>query len=557
MSDTPISQSSPAPASQDDNLRPKSVATTAAKTVLVTVHGTGAGDVANTGSQWWQLKSPFEQEVGKRLDLARGGVIVDTHQWKLGPNEESERRQAGRRLFEKLRAYDRAGQDYYLIGHSHGGSVIYNALLYSIGRKEPLERLKQWCTVGTPFLDYRPNKRLHDRLGNTGLTIYATGVGALLFAVLLMAMSLTGATPFWNKINEILGAHRFVGLYVPLTILFVLYGLACVGALYASVRLRGGWYTSKQKQAVEKVYGERWLGLWHGDDEAISALSNIRYIKGDIIPSTFLVPFVAAAPLLLTIAAVLYVAWLMLASPSEPPKFVTSFMQDLKGQVSAMDNTLGSSFSPANIAGLARMFGILVAIIASLTAVYVGVASLVVFLIAVIVGWIGMPLARLLDGLVWSSIRKRAWGDDMVREDLWMVASVPPEFRRSFQPLPKSIAAQLSENSEKNAVITLTRVRELLGMTKRRSSEGELRADLAKHLQWKELIHTTYFDNQDFINLLTYALHRAGLAPLAVGFWQEGVINAVRQSLAEIEAAPTTTGQSVRSAGVAVQADDE
>ena len=114
-----------------------------------------------------------------------------TFTWKMtrddkaeyGPNSESGRRAAGEGLHGLLKSYDAAGRDYYLLGHSHGGSVIYNALLHSVAKDAPLQRLKAWCTVGTPFLDYQPNRRLYSRLSTTGLTLYSTAIGALLFAL--------------------------------------------------------------------------------------------------------------------------------------------------------------------------------------------------------------------------------------------------------------------------------------------------------------------------------------------------------------------------------------
>jgi len=53
---------------------------------LVTVHGTGAGQEANAGEQWWQLGSPFQEELAKRLQLDPARVEIVPFQWADGPN---------------------------------------------------------------------------------------------------------------------------------------------------------------------------------------------------------------------------------------------------------------------------------------------------------------------------------------------------------------------------------------------------------------------------------------------------------------------------------------
>ena len=45
-----------------------------------------------------------------------------------GENSERSRIKAGRDLLEYLLALESAGRGYHLIGHSHGGSVIWHAL---------------------------------------------------------------------------------------------------------------------------------------------------------------------------------------------------------------------------------------------------------------------------------------------------------------------------------------------------------------------------------------------------------------------------------------------
>ena len=109
---------------------PDAAKPTGKKIKLITVHGTGAGDTSPTGDKWWQLGSAFLREFQKRIDLDPARVEVVPFQWDDGPNSEHHRRVAGRNLFKLVLDLEKAGTEYHLIGHSHGGSVIYNMLLH-------------------------------------------------------------------------------------------------------------------------------------------------------------------------------------------------------------------------------------------------------------------------------------------------------------------------------------------------------------------------------------------------------------------------------------------
>ncbi|MGV2340800.1 MAG UNVERIFIED_CONTAM: hypothetical protein LVR18_44725 [Planctomycetaceae bacterium] len=83
-----------------------------------------------------------------------------------GENSERCRRKAGRRLHEHLdrvaRQCEKRNQKLHVVAHSHGGSVLFEAL--QLDRKQsrqiapsstPIQRtLKTWVTVATPFLKF-------------------------------------------------------------------------------------------------------------------------------------------------------------------------------------------------------------------------------------------------------------------------------------------------------------------------------------------------------------------------------------------------------------------
>ncbi len=465
---------------------------------LVTVHGTGAGHKECTGERWWQRNSPFLGELAKRLHLDPSRVEIVPFHWELGPNSESGRRAAGQALYEKLKGYDDAGADYHVVGHSHGGSVIYDALLHSVAKGQPFERLKSWCTIGTPFLDYNANRFLFSRLGTTGLTLYAMAIGVLIFGAALLVRGM------WFEGPTVEPGRFFFALVLPLSLIALGFGGACLAFLYSVERIRGGTHPQDRKKKTAALYKDRWLGLWHRDDEAISALSNVQYVKGAIVPSTFLQPFVAIAQVLMTVLlSAVVVVWAL------PPLW--QFMVESWPQIMNLEGD--------SALGYLMVILVAIAVLAVVAAIYMAVASAVVAILKLLARGIGWPLSKVIDNLVWSSIRQQAWGDDRQGEGVSQVGSHPPEFAATFEPLPAAVADEVSRFSEKHAILTLTKVREVLGMTRTPKTAPDMRAQLSEQLNWRELIHTTYFEIPQFTDLIAYGLHRAGLAPLKQDFW--------------------------------------
>ena len=269
-------------------------------------------------------------------------------------------------------------------------------------------------------------------------------------------------------------------------------------------RIRGEWHTQKHKKAAAQLYAVRWIGLWHREDEAISALSNVKHVSAPVIPSTFLMPFAAVAPVLFTVMAALYLGYDIMTSRAS-----TFALLNLTGN---WDAALRSFFRELT-GGIRLQWELTFSLIwIGLMAAYIGITYIATILLKPLAGWLGIPLARIINSLVWASVRQGAWGDDMVREGVSEIGSHPPEFGRMFESLPDAVADPLRRHSEKHAILTLQKVREVLGVTRNPQTAPDLRAQLSDTLNWRELIHTSYFDIPEFLDLTAVGLHRAGLA---------------------------------------------
>jgi hypothetical protein len=133
-------------------------------TSIVTVHGTFANHKKDEGEKWWQKGSTFQEEVAARIDTEAADINWVPFHWS-GKNSEADRRRDGVELFKFLHEnFESKNQPYHLVGHSHGGSVIAEALRWSTRQNSKLENMQSWITVATPFLAFKKQKRLFSRV---------------------------------------------------------------------------------------------------------------------------------------------------------------------------------------------------------------------------------------------------------------------------------------------------------------------------------------------------------------------------------------------------------
>lgn len=291
---------------------------------VILVHGTFASSEEDCGQAWWQVGSSAYQALQKRLprktQLAGPGRMF---RWS-GENSERARSKAAAKLLDFVAPLEEAGTPYHLIGHSHGGSVIWSALQLAAVRRKELQHLGSWSTVGTPFLHHQARSPwsvinlayavlasllLYPALHTFGFLVvlpydlavgglpngivikdaeHASAVSKVLRAPVLEAVELLGVQlthtgdgirlgSFDPASGQSLGWFLFgsfegwvivagILLFTYCTILLCSY---CVGPVAEVAR---SVWEKRLKAKVFETYGDRWLGLWTRDDEAINGL---------------------------------------------------------------------------------------------------------------------------------------------------------------------------------------------------------------------------------------------------------------------------------------------
>ena len=244
---------------------------------VLRIHGTFAARAQSDGVAWWQRQSDYHQRLDQELATVQAGACAaDVFHWD-GLNSEYGRRNAGRELCDILSGYERGGKPYALIGHSHGGSVLWDALCQTETLYPGLPNLHRWVTVGTPFLLYRPDY----------------------FAVLLSAVSPFGAVlafiwllptawiVYRTYAADFLTASEYWFWGIAPAILVVLLALVTVAVLQFVVTLRNAFNEANRirhhRRAYEALKG-RYVPIMATADEAINGITATFAFSGEVVP---------------------------------------------------------------------------------------------------------------------------------------------------------------------------------------------------------------------------------------------------------------------------------
>jgi hypothetical protein len=235
--------------------------------VIISVHGTFAANHNDTGGAWWQLDGSIAKSIARHRVLVQHFKSPEKCFHWSGQNSLHSREQASEELFDFLQEFEVSKTPYHLIGHSHGGSVIW-AMLRRVAAApdRDLRYLESWLTVGTPFI----------ALKQTSMGIVASKFLTWLTVMMATALCALVLALFAKKF----GVESFLDQVPWLTIDAIVIGCVALTplALYTFSRARdhrpdpGSIIVNTERKELLDRFVSKWFGVWSRSDEAIAAL---------------------------------------------------------------------------------------------------------------------------------------------------------------------------------------------------------------------------------------------------------------------------------------------
>ena len=369
--------------------------------LVLLIHGTFAARPEDGGDAWWQCQSRFARALDSHCrPLAITAGEGEVFHWS-GQNTERARRLAGINLLRRLLEPERAGRHYHLVAHSHGGSVVWAALMMSVNPvwsgesfvssdQIGLPHLLSWTTVGTPFL----------RVGADALR-YDTVVRALLFfglSVIRFFASLVAmlgwlfalASVAWGRVA---GSDALVQWGVWIVVTWIAAVPVSIVSALTLMRLSEGAGAIVEELARRWacfLFVGRWLPIWSEHDEALNGLQSTRWLGGKLLPRIDVDPVLT-------------------------------------------DVQYSDAFRPGR-RHLRAIFAIF-----------------------------NRFVAPVIDTFVWGVLRRAAQGNDRTGIDFADVSSVPDESLSSVLPLPDVVTSALLTHADSAAAESASRLRVALG----------------------------------------------------------------------------------------------
>jgi len=241
--------------------------------VVILVHGTFAASKDNEGKAWWQMG-------GSLCDVLKtqGGFDYLPFHWS-GANLESARRDAARALIGIIDDLEEQARRYHLVAHSHGGNVVWRALVTSVINEQQLGYLESWTTVGSPFFSYKTE-------GPRAWHVVPLAVLAVLFTV-----NHSGLTFIWRKTNSMWSVFESFegGLLAPILVDSMIVATVAIGVwlvfdlLMRVIGLIRDHRTRKAELETYRLYGHLHQALASSVDEAINGLDAVARLDSSIL----------------------------------------------------------------------------------------------------------------------------------------------------------------------------------------------------------------------------------------------------------------------------------
>jgi hypothetical protein len=495
---------------------------------IITVHGTNATG-PECGDRWWQRGSPFENHLSELLAGEDGRLKFQPFVWD-GINSENSRRRAGSRLLSVLKRLEAEKERYVVVGHSHGGSVIANALAEAASTTAELPQFGRWITVGTPFLLFSNSLdilNVFSAAGRAGKALFVsliTGLFLLSFVVYSAIQQMP--QPPTGQMAFLLYGVVWTLLALPFLILYSYWAVSAIIRRYRSQR----W---KRFRGTQNSIFNKWIGLCHKRDEALQGLRSLRNLKISIFPDDFIVPpltYLAAfaIPLLIPLVALSETLTLAIFSlvPFNPSIQTPGLIEN--GQLVGGGREFVTNIKVLSAALLYSVWypvTFLTNPVAYYSSLDTQTASLVILIAIILVifplaifafSWVSIrlipllsrPISKILNQMTWTQIKKSMLGDDVSGENAIDAQNFPVWAEKAFAFIPDELGNEISETSDRSAAKSLAKFRAAFEAEAFGANRTGLSA-FADYVSWEELIHTCYFQVPRFRKLVAYAISTA------------------------------------------------
>jgi hypothetical protein len=441
---------------------------------IVTVHGTNDSAPGPDGDKWYQRGSAFTESLKQRL--APHGLEVDIvpHLWS-GANSSYGREQGADDLCKKVKKCAKSHDSVHVIAHSHGGNVANMAadrMLWGVKRKR--RSFTSLTTVGTPFFRIGSSP-----IASIGGWVFVVIVVLSALLVMPVSIALVIALLFANETDRtgsLVGALFIGGIGIG------------VGFLYLFMwRLGQRGLRRARKVKRKDDCGAQVFALSHPNDEAITFLKRIETIPFEPFPKGSMRQGARMRATQWGVNSALYGVILPVILG-----FVLLFWNAMPADVLAtMESVLPRAL-------LTNVFGVF--LICSIPAVPA------IFFLAYI--WrryvIGMPSEWWVRGqmnrMVADVLRDMAMGRDSDQR-ISQVSSGSHSLRTKEVKLEGDVAARMQAGAEAASGQLIEKYRWALF-----SSGEDSNASLSKlstdAMTWNSLIHTTYFDQPEVVDLI-------------------------------------------------------
>lgn len=551
----------------------------AGRVAIVTVHGTNDSAPSLEGAKWFQRGSPFTE--GLKQKLAAQGVEADIQPYLwTGANSAKAREAAALQLSKSIERHTRDYDGVHIIGHSHGGNVADAAACLLEWKRPPLwwspvslfraimdlrnARIGSITTVGTPFFKSRISRA--ESFGGAAF-LFMTVVNAFLIAIASIIAIANQIT--FNTITTTLANYRLDGRLSPeeAFIWALVALLASLVALFFIMPLAWRGVRRIRLAALRQNENARFYSIWHEHDEAISFLQKVETLNIEPFPSgailrgsrgggvlwgvrsvvwlavgaalvagvglaafvineltpAFAVPRTWWAFALALTGLVFLIGIVISAMASEEWRASTALWFAGFAWASVLLMLAGRAGETAPQLWLAPDFTIAFSVAGVLLCAAAFIATPLIFgavflLWRVIIGTTGEYAFRgSLNGLVSGALRGMAFGRDG-DESLGSVATCSHTHGSVCEELKGdgALPARMRDGATQAANALIEKYRWAL-FTVGNDTNAALANLATDAMTWNSLIHTTYFDQPEVIDLIATHIGREATAPIPAG----------------------------------------